>query len=227
MRQTSWSWLQAPKQRRWSLAAWTFVRPGLAGAGIAPASQLGGSQSGFRFQRRLFERRSLTASANVRVSSATNVPGKEAALGISLRRKGHIPVELIVERRVGLDSGGRDAVAALLVSGVDDLSLPRGTLLSGYLQAGVVGLNSRDGFVDGSARIEKPLLHIGKTRFRLGAGVWGAVQPGVSRLDVGPSLASTFRLGRTGVRVSGEWRQRVAGNALPGSGPTLTVGVDY
>lgn len=118
-------------------------------------------------------------------------------------------------------------MAALLVSGVDDLRLPKGALLSGYLQAGVVGLNSRDGFVDGSARIEKPLLHIGKARFRLGAGVWGAVQPGVSRLDVGPSLASTFRLGRTGVRVSGEWRQRVAGKALPGSGPALTVGVDY
>lgn len=214
--------------RHWSLSGYALVRPGSGNAGIAPNGQLGGSQAGLRVQRTLAGSSRFSLSGNGRVSASLGQRvGKEAGLGLALRRSGRVPVELLIERRVALDRGGRDAFAALAAGGFDDARLPGRVLLSGYVQAGVVGLKRRDGFVDGALRAEHDLLTVGKTGIRIGALMAGARQPSVSRLDAGPEIAARFRLAGTSVRLGAEWRERIGGNAAPGSGPAITFGLDY
>jgi hypothetical protein len=196
---------------------------------LSPNGQLGASQYGFRIQRQLVEGfKSVSVSANARISAPLRQPtGKEAGIGLAVRRSGKVPVEMIVERRIGLDQGGRDAFAGLVAAGVDDIPVGGGIEVSGYAQAGFVGLRRRAGFVDGSLRIEHEAGAARGARFRLGVGAWGAAQPGVSRIDLGPSISARFRLGKANLRMAGEWRSRVAGRARPGSGPALTLGLDY
>lgn len=214
---------------KWSLSAWGIYRPDSGSPGIAPNSQLGGSQIGLRVQRRLFEPLRRTAvSLNLRASTPLKVSqGKEAALGVSVRHEGRVPVELIVERRIGLDASGRDAFAGLIAGGISDLPVAASFKLSGYAQAGLVGLRSRDGFVDGSMRLERDVVSRRNVSIQLGGGIWAAAQPGAARVDIGPSAAIRFRIGSAGVRLGGEWRQRVAGDARPGSGPVIAFGLDY
>jgi hypothetical protein len=47
--------------------------------------------------------------------------------------------------------------------------------------------------------------------------------PDVWRVDVGPSLSVKVK----GIRIEADWRQRVGGNAAPGSGPVLTVSAGF
>ena len=61
----------------------------------------------------------------------------------------------------------------------------------------------------------------------VGAGLWGGAQPGVSRIDIGPQIVARIAVAETSLRVSAEWRQRVAGDAAPASGPSVTVGFDF
>ena len=61
-------------------------------------------------------------------------------------------------------------------------------------------------------------------RISAGLGVWGGMQPGVSRLDVGPRVSLKVR---DNMRVHFDWRQRVAGNAQPGSGGAVTLAGDF
>ena len=213
----------------WSLSTFAIYRPNSGPASLSPTSQLGGSQFGFRAQRRLFQPSpNLTLSLNLRGSTPLKISsGKEAGIGFAIRRAGRIPVELIAERRVAFDRGGRNAFAGLIATGFSDLPTLARFNLNGYAQAGIVGLQRRDGFVDGSLRLDRKIASKGSFAVELGGGVWGAVQPHVSRVDIGPSAAIRFRIGNAGVRLGSEWRQRVSGDARPGSGPTITFGLDY
>lgn len=214
--------------RNWQLSGYALVRTGSGQAGIAANGQLGGSQIGLRAQRLIIRSGRFSLSANGRISAPiAEADGKEAGIGFAVKRSARIPIEFIVERRVRLDRGGRNAVAGLIATGFDDFRLPAKLLLSGYVQAGAVGLKMRDGFIDGAVRAEHALLDLGKANIRLGAVIAGSAQQGVSRVDIGPTVAARFRLAKASVRVSAEWRERVGGTALPGSGPAITVGFDY
>ena len=57
-----------------------------------------------------------------------------------------------------------------------------------------------------------------------GLGMWGGVQPGLYRVDAGPRLSMKVR---NNMRVHLDWRQRLAGNAEPGSGPAVTLAADF
>lgn len=214
---------------QWSLSAWALYRRGGAARGIAPNGQLGGSQAGARLQRRLLLLSPRTKiSANLRISSPlAGRGGQEAAFGLSFARAGAVPLELLLERRVAIGNDARSALAAIAVTGINDVALPLSFRLNGYAQAGVVGAKSRDGFVDGALHAERTVAEIREAKLDIGLGVWGAAQPGVSRLDIGPSAALRFRLGEASLRAAAEWRERIAGQARPGSGPALTLGVDY
>ena len=91
-----------------------------------------------------------------------------------------------------------------------------------YGQAGIVGLRARDLFVDGSVRVSAPVGPV-----EVGAGAWGAAQPGAARLDVGPASPTGCRCAAPTVRLEADWRFRVAGDAAPGSGPALTLAADF
>lgn len=213
--------LPTPKQRRVSFSAWAIVR-GAAGPGLASAGQLGGSQAGVRVRYDL----GSGLAAAVRVSGPLRSRlGKEAAVALDWRPIRRVPLTFTIERRAGLDRGGRDAFAAGLFGGID-VALPLARI-DGYGQAGMVGLRRRDAYVDGAVRVERALLGAGRLRIAAGAGAWGGAQPGAARLDIGPQLVAHVPVGNGGVRIGAEWRARVAGHARPGSGPALSIGADF
>jgi hypothetical protein len=92
--------------------------------------------------------------------------------------------------------------------------------LDAYLQGGVVGLRDRDMFVDGAFTFTRPIFR----QFAGGFGVWGGAQPGVYRIDAGPRVTMKVR---NNLKVHFDWRQRLAGNADPGSGPAVTLAGDF
>ncbi len=170
---------------------------------------------------RVYHRLTPALSLTGRVSAALATPQTEASAGLALRHGG---LALLAERRFALDRGGRNDWSLTAVAGVSDVPLPQKLRLDGYVQAGVVG---RDGFADGAIRVERTIAGDGINRLSVGAGAWGSVQPGAARLDVGPQIVARTSLGGRAVRLSAEWRQRVAGNAKPGSGPVVTLGADF
>jgi hypothetical protein len=211
----------ANPHNRFSGSAWALMR-GDGAPSLASGGQLGGSQIGMR----LFYTPGPDALAiTARISAPFSQPtGREAALGIALRGR---HVGLIAEQRFALDKGGRDAPAVFAYGGVSDVKLPGGLKLDGYAQAGVVGIKNPAAFVDGAVRVERTVLTADKASLAVGAGAWGGAQPGASRFDVGPQVVAHITVAETNLRVSAEWRQRIAGDAAPASGPNVTVGFDF
>ena len=214
-----------PEERRWSSAAWAFVRQGDAQS-LAAGGTLGGSQLGARFAYRINGNPQRPLALNLRLSSPLRSrKGAEAALGLEWKPVAAVPVRLLAERRQALGDEGRSAFALLAYGGVSDLKALGPLRVSAYAQAGVVGVRSRDLFADGAAVIALPLDE--GERMSVGAGAWAAAQPGVSRLDVGPSVRLRLPVQGRSVSVSADWRIRAAGDAAPGSGPALTVATDF
>lgn len=210
----------SPRENRWSGSAWMLVRRDRA-AGLAPGGTLGGSQAGLRIAYRLNgdTARPLAASARL-YAPLRDRRASEASLGLDWRPLARVPVHITAERRQALGARGRSAFALGAHGGVSDLRLPGGVRLDAYGQAGLVGARRRDPYADGAARIGLPV-----GRLDIGGGLWGGAQPGAARLDAGPSLA--LRLPEARLRLSAEWRFRIAGDARPGSGPALTIGSDF
>jgi hypothetical protein len=208
--------------RRWSLSAWSFVRKGDSAA-LAAAGLLGGSQAGARLTYRLNQDPKRPLALSFRLSGALRrASTAEAALGLDWQPARHLPIHLLAERRTALGGEGRSAFAVIAFGGISDARLGR-FRLDAYAQAGMVGARSRDRFGDGSVRLSLP---IGRN-LSFGAGAWAAAQPDLSRLDLGPQAALRLPVAGRAVTLAADWRLRIAGNAAPGSGPTLTLGTDF
>lgn len=206
-----------PGVSRWTGSYWLHGRGGDAPA-LAPGGLLGGSQAGARIGYRLEPALLLTG----RLSAPLHRPaGAEAAIGVEWQPIRSVPLRVIGERRQKLGRGGRSAFAVSLHGGVGELPLAAGFRLDAYGQAGMVGARSRDLFIETSARAARPI----GGGLSVGAGIWGAAQPGAARLDVGPSF--TLRVPQLGASLSADWRFRAAGRAHPGSGPALTLWTDF
>jgi hypothetical protein len=207
---------------RWQLTTWALLRnqqTGIAGSrSLATAGQLGASQAGARLLYSLSRQIALSA----RTSSEVGRRGGEVAAGIRIQPLAHLPVWVTAERRqaIGHYGGGRSTFALFAESGIYGLPLPWRFNLDSYLQGGIVGARSRDLFVDGGLAITRPFF----SRFSAGFGIWGGAQPGLYRLDAGPRV--TMRV-RRNLRVHLDWRQRIKGNARPGSGPAVTLAGDF
>lgn len=221
-----------PRRRQFPdplISAWAIVRPSSSLPILATNGQLGASQTGFRIQQPIARNgKDASIALNLRVSTPVEQKqGSEAGIGLSIQPVRRIPIAIIAERRIALDHGGRNALALIAAGGFDDKRLIKKTSISGYAQAGLVGFANRDGFIDGSFRLEQTLLGQPHTALRIGGGLWSAAQPGVERIDVGPIVAVKQRAGSANLRISAEYRWRVAGKALPASGPALTIGADF
>ena len=75
-----------------------------------------------------------------------------------------------------------------------------------------------------SLRVEFTLTRPVYGRFSVGLGAWGGYQPGLYRVDAGPRVSMRVR---HNMSVHLDWRQRLAGAALPNSGPALGVGANF
>lgn len=207
---------------RWSASGWLVVRAG-TGLGAAPgASQLGGSQAGLRVAFALAPAQRLAGFA--RVVTPLRGKGAEASLGLDWQPT-RAPVRLVIEQRFGLD-GTPGGPGADLVGGYDGAIAP-GFRLESYGQAGVIRRRRAEPYADGAVRATRTLVADDRIRLALGGGAWGAAQREAARFDIGPSATLALPLGGQNVRLALDWRQRVAGDARPGSGLALTLGSDF
>jgi hypothetical protein len=214
--------ITAARIDRIQFTMWAMLRnsQGLvtSSSSLASGGTLGASQAGAR----LFYNFSPMISAVVRTSSEVGKRGGEVAGGVRIRPLRSIPVWITAERRqaLGKFGGGRSAFALFAEGGVYDRPMPWDFRLDAYVQGGVVGFRSRDLFADGGLTFTRPVYR----QFSAGFGVWGGVQPGIYRVDAGPRLTMQVR---RNVRVHLDYRQRLAGDAEPGSGPTVTLAGDF
>jgi hypothetical protein len=206
---------------RLQLTAWALVRSRQAVLGptsLASGGTLGGSQAGarltYQFTRQI--------AASLRSTSDIGRRGGEVAAGIRLQPLVSLPVWLTAERRqqLGRLGSGRNAFALFVEGGLYQRPMPWNFALDAYFQGGVVGLNRRDRFVDAAVTLTRPVYR----QFSAGLGLWGGAQPGVYRVDAGPRVTMKVR---DNMRVHFDWRQRLAGNAQPGSGPAITLAGDF
>lgn len=220
-------WIQRPLAK-WSLGGWLYLRGGSAGApeAIGAGGQLGGPQAGLRLAYGFGDSGRLRAYG--RATMAVRVPEqRELAFGAAFAPVSRLPIDIAVEQRVAIGREGRTALAVMATGGVGDVALPADFRLDAYAQAGVVGARRRDGFADGAVVIDRRLGADEHAPLRLGALAAGAIQPGASRLDVGPRLTVRLPDVGKGGRVALDWRQRVAGDARPESGLALTLAADF
>lgn len=218
----------AGRDSPWSLSAWMLWRPD-GGASLAQAPLLGGSQGGVRLDYRLWRAGTRSLALYGRLTRALERPfAEEAALGLALRPVEGVPVTLHAERRQRLGAGGRSGFALFAAGGIGPQPVAAAVELEGYAQAGVVGLPGAAGFADGRMTLGYRLTPPARTAdLVVGVAVSGSAQPGAARLDVGPELRLRLPVAGGHLRLSAEWRQRVAGSARPASGPALALVADF
>lgn len=189
---------------RWSASAWFVVRPG-TGLGAAPGgSQLGGGQAGLRVAWLLAPRQRIAAFA--RAVTPLRGRGAEGSIGFEWQ-PAEAPVRLVAERRFGLD-GARGGPGIGVIAGYDGTIA--GLRLESYGQAGAIRRARTELYADGAVRATRTLA-----------------EGDAARLDLGPSAMVALQLAGQDVRLALDWRQRIAGNARPGSGFALTLGSDF
>lgn len=202
-------------------SVWGITRDG--GIGQASGGQLGGSQAGIRVTY------ALGASRRVALATRLSTPlagrGAEAALGLDWQPT-RLPIHLLAERRIAID-GGRGGTMLGLVGGYGPAPIAGPVTVEGYGQAGLIARDGTEAFVDGALRLAHPIARRGKARLDVGIGTWGGAQRGAARLDVGPSLGLVVPVANHSLRLTADWRQRIAGDARPDSGPALSIGTNF
>lgn len=212
----------------WSADAWLLWRREGSSSLAAVQPSYGRSQVGGVLRYRLSDSGYLP-QAYLRASSAlSGVAEQEIAAGLSARPMPQLPVRLAVEARATRVSGRTEVrPAAYAVTELPPAELPFGVRAEAYLQAGYVGGRFATAFVDGQARASRAIATLGDNELAIGAGVWGGVQKGAARVDLGPTATVTFRLGAARARIAADYRFRVAGDAQPSSGPALTLSAGF
>jgi hypothetical protein len=208
------------ERKRWSLDTWSLLRPGPGTGTFGP--QLGGSQAGARLAY-FFDAQRRTA-AYARMTTALDDGDVELGAGVQWQPT-KLPVAGFAEARTR-QSGAVVPVFGL-VGGVYRTPIAGAWRLDGYGQAGVVGGKRREGFADGQLRATRPLGVVGPTAFEAGLGTWGGIQRDAGRFDLGPTLGIELPVHGGNLRLTLDWRQRVAGHAAPASGPALTLSAGF
>lgn len=210
---------------RWSGSVWSILRGGRSrgGTGGIATPQLGGSQAGARLAYALDDARRVALVG--RVAAALGVVQQEAAIGVEWRLPA-MPVRLVAEQRVGVRNI-RSGIAIGAIGGVSAVPVIAGARLDAYGQAGVIWRDRAEGYADGSVRLARPVTRLGAATLDLGLGAWGAAQRGAQRLDAGPTMALALPIAGRGMRLTLDWRARIAGNARPSSGVALSLGADF
>ena len=240
--------LTAAGAPRWSGDGWVLVRRGSGpSGGLSAASGFpayGASQTGGVIRYALAPGSANAPQVYLRLSRALGGFGGgglgrsgfdegEVAAGLSARPFANLPLRLLGEMRVQRGSGStRVRPAASLVSELPPLRLPLGIAGEAYAQLGYAAapLGQKRGstpFFDVQAIADRKLASVGPAELRLGAGAWSGGQKGAARLDLGPRASMRLATGLAASRLALDWRFRVAGNATPTSGPTLTFSAGF
>lgn len=206
---------------RLSGSVWLLARGGPAGT--VSGGQLGASQGGLRLAYALGSQRKVALVALV--ATPLKGAGREAALGIEWQPT-RFPVRLVAEQRFALD-GGRGGPTVGVIAGYGPAEVAPGIRLEAYGQAGGIARDGIEGFVDASARLTHPLGKLAGANIDIGVGAWASAQRDAERFDIGPSIVAALPVARKTIRLTLDWRERIAGGARPGSGPALSIGSDF
>ena len=160
-----------------------------------------------------------------RVATPLEGKGREAAVGIEWQPT-RLPIRLVAEQRFVLD-GGRGGPTLGVIAGYGPSDIAPGVRVEAYGQAGGIVRDGIEGFVDASARLTHPLGKVAGARVDFGVGAWGSAQRDANRFDIGPSIVATVPVAGKTLRLTLDWRERIAGGARPGSGPALSIGSDF
>lgn len=214
---------------RWSADGWLLLRRDSTTPLLSGRPSYGRSQVGAVIRYSLATPSPLRPQAYLRASGAlAGTREHELAAGVSARPLAGLPLRFALETRIGeTDLGMRLRPAAFAVTEFPLLRLPLGMRGEAYAQAGYVGGGYATAFVDGQARVERPLVRRGEIEVSAGAGAWGGAQRDAGRLDIGPTAVVSFRLGDARGRVAADYRFRAAGDAGPSSGPALTLSAGF
>ena len=168
-------------------------------------------------------------SAYIRATKALADGGEaDLALGLGARPLARIPVSAQAEMRLTRQGGKTELrPAAFVVTEFAPVQLPHGIRAETYGQAGYVGGSFKTAFADGQVRADKAVTRFDLGALRAGAGIWGGAQKGASRLDIGPTASVEMQLGKVPARIMLDYRMRVAGDAVPGSGVALTLATGF
>jgi hypothetical protein len=210
-------------------SGYVFIRSSDHSGVVRLGDNLGGSQASLRLTGpELVSVNAWTLQPFARATGAlAPADFDETAAGLTLGRRWPLAfLSASVEHRFRTGRNGRTAAAVTLSGGIAKPVPAARLTLSGYGQAGIVGASRRDGFADGEVRIESDPITT-TANVRLGVAAWAGIQPGLSRIDVGPSLALPIKTGPAVVTIRADWRFRIAGSAQPGSGPALTLATDF
>ncbi|MCP8889644.1 hypothetical protein [Sphingomonas faeni] len=211
----------AKRPSRLSGSAWLLARGGAAGT--VSGGQLGASQGGLRLAYAIDSRRKFAVVA--RVATPLEGIGREAALGIEWQPM-RLPIRLVAEHRIALD-GGRGGPTLGVIAGYGPSDIAPGIRVEAYGQAGAIARDGIEAYVDASARMTHPLGKVGGARVEIGVGAWGSAQRDAERFDIGPSIVATLPVAAKTLRLTLDWRERIAGGARPGSGPALSIGSNF
>lgn len=222
-------------ESRWSGDGWLLMRQGgnnhaLAGGSAPYGPTYGANQIGAVLRYRLIPGEAHKLTAYTRGYGALNGTGeREVAAGLSLRPIPAVPVIAMAEMRASQFQSGRTHLrpAVSLVTEIPPVRLGGQIEAETYVQAGYVGGAASTPFIDGQIRVEQVVTHVDRAELRMGLGAWGGAQEGANRLDVGPTLRIGMRQGRVGARLAVDYRLRVRGNAMPSSGPALTLSAGF
>lgn len=223
-------------RRRWSFEGYSLVRSGGSVALASSQPLFGGGQSGLRvgytfdpLARKpldVFGRFNI-AQDGLRFDSGST----QAGIGIGWRPLGRSGPYLAAERLLAVGTNARNAWTLRISDGAAHAADTRIPLDVGiYGEASVIGVNRRDIAAGAQAYALYPFLAGERTRLASGLSSWGGWQHGaddIARLDIGPSVVLTRRIGAGSVELRADYRVRVAGDAAPGSGPAVTVVARY
>ncbi|WP_162789474.1 hypothetical protein [Altererythrobacter sp. ZODW24] len=221
-----------PKAGRagWSADGWVLYRPGSRSGFAAtqgPASY-GASQAGAALRYRISPGSAHRPQAYFRATTALSQSEREAALGLSARPFGGLPIRVAGEVRYSkLQAGNELRPAAFAHTELPPVDLTAGLRAEVYAQAGYIGGDYATAFVDGQASVMLEAARFDLGTLRAGGGTWGGAQKGAGRLDVGPTAALDIEVSDVRARVSVDYRIKVAGDAEPGSGAALTLATGF
>lgn len=220
--------------KRWAGELYSLFRDGGA-VGPTASPVLGGGQTGINASWTWDPLAKRPVALVARFNTATGSGGAadsrtgQAAFGVRWQPvKG---MSVTAERLVRVGEFARNDWNLRLAGGADGR---RGKLeWNAYGEAGVLG--SGDLYGGAQARAGARLFRWKQADFVAGGGAWGSVQTAryldqryaLGRFDMGPTVVMRAPVGRTSVELSADYRFRLAGGALPASGPALTLSTGF
>jgi len=216
-------------KKRWSGDAWLLLREDTTTSITSGRGSYGQSQVGAVLRYRIAPKSNHRIAAYARASTAlAEADRPEVAAGVTARPVPGVPVAVAVEARAGRLYYGKAVRGAVFAyTELASLELLAGLRGEAYVQGGYVDGRFASAFIDGQVRMDRQLGRLGNAELRAGGGAWGGAQEGAKRLDFGPAATIAGAIGGAPLRMSADWRFRVAGDANPGSGPALTISTGF